>query len=480
VGYLEPDKIGELGYGWLQLYKYNGNIRFRDAAIQSANQLSSHIRATSISQSPWPFRVRASNNSVLENYCSNIIGPVSLLDGLIAAGIGDTATYRTTRNAAWAWMMAFPMQNNIWAQYFEDVGVQGNYASNTNQYNAGMVARYLLEHPEYDPNWQTHVRGIITWIENTFGQSQFGSTTIKEQQVFAFPMGSHTSRYASVNALLYEKTGDLAAKEKAYRSFNWASYMARSTGVVIDGPDVNNQWFTDGYGDYIRHFMTGLGAVPEWSPANQTHLVSSSSVIKNISYSTNSVNYTTYDANAVEVLHINFNPFIVTADGVTLQQRTDLTQPGWTLDVATKTLRIYHANATQIYIGPPQGGRLITQRPSTRDSNSITVNQDKISDVKKPVLVNKAIDEVKEKGLVILPNPTTGNFALNYTAQEKGKVVIRISDMGGRIVFSTNKIVTMGQNIIHLQTLPAWKPGVYLISVQQGSMNQRGQLVYQQ
>ena len=142
--------------------------------------------------------------------------------------------------------MSFPMVNNAWSQYFEDVAVQSSYNSNLNQYNAMMVARYLLEHPEFDPNWETHARGLITWVENTFAQTNFGATTIREQQQFFYPMGSHTSRYASVNALLYEKTGDLVAKEKAYRAFNWATYMCRTNGIVIDGPDVNNQWFSDG------------------------------------------------------------------------------------------------------------------------------------------------------------------------------------------------------------------------------------------
>ena len=293
-----------------------------------------------------------STGSVVENYCSNIVGPVSLLDGLIAAGLGDTAAYRAARNSAWNWMMTFPMVNNVWSQYFEDVGVQGSYNNNLNQYNAMMVARYLLEHPEFDANWETHVRGLITWVENNFLQTWYGANTIREQQVFNFAMGSHTSRYASVNALLYEKTGDLAAKEKAYRSFNWATYMCRNNGICIDGPDVNNQWFTDGYGDYIRHFMTGVGAVREWTPANQTHLVRSSSVIKNISYGTSTVSYTTYDNTSTEVLHISFNPVTITANGVVLPHRSDLSQPGWTLDVATKTLKIYHAGATQIVINP--------------------------------------------------------------------------------------------------------------------------------
>jgi hypothetical protein len=191
---------------------------------------------------------------------------------------------------------------------------------------------------------------LITWVENTFGQSSFGATIIREQHDFFFAMGSHTSRYASVNALLYEKTGDLAAKEKAYRSFNWATYMCRNNGVVIDGPEVNNQWFTDGYGDYIRHFMTGLAAAPEWAPFNQTHLLRSTSVIKNISYGINNLSYTTYDSGAVEVLHLNFNPFMVMADNVILTRRADLSQPGWTFDIATKTLRVYHHNGKNISI----------------------------------------------------------------------------------------------------------------------------------
>src|SRR6185503_1072672 len=97
VGYIQPDKVGELGYAWLQLYKYDGNIRFRDAAIQSANVLSSKIRAGTVSQSPWPYRVNAHTGVVREDYCSDIIAPISLLDGLIAAGLGDTAAYRTAR-----------------------------------------------------------------------------------------------------------------------------------------------------------------------------------------------------------------------------------------------------------------------------------------------------------------------------------------------------------------------------------------------
>src|SRR5262249_26178953 len=150
--------------------------------------------------------------------------------------------------------------------------------------NAAETARYLLRHPEMDPNWQTHVSGIISWIESRFATPQHGANAIAEQVLDTFLMGSHTSRYASLNAQYYEATGDANAKEKAYRSLNWASYMCGTDGIVIDGPQPNGIWFTDGYGDYIKHFMEAMGAVPEWSPPAQNHLLRSTSVVQNVQY----------------------------------------------------------------------------------------------------------------------------------------------------------------------------------------------------
>ncbi|HET6994941.1 MAG TPA: T9SS type A sorting domain-containing protein, partial [Chitinophagaceae bacterium] len=285
------------------------------------------------------------------------------------------------------------------------------------------VARYLLEHPESDVNWEAHARGLITWVKNTFQQSVYGATAIREQEVFFFIMGSHTSRYASVNALLYEKTGDLAAKEEAYRSFNWATYMARSNGIVIDGPDVNNQWFTDGYGDYIRHFMTGMAAVPEWTPFNQTHLLRSTSVVKAVSYGFNSVNYTTYDGSATEVLHVNFSPVTITANGVVLPKRTDLSQPGWTLDVATKTLRIFHTGATQIAISATVNSALplvMAEFTGTinRD-NSVSLEWKTTSELNsKEFGIERSVDGVNFETISIVPAAGNSTVTLNYSHRD--------------------------------------------------------------
>jgi hypothetical protein len=65
------------------------------------------------------------------------------------------------------------------------------------------TARYILQHPEYDPNWKADVPALIQWVERTLGADvpnepgmQWGAQTISEQIDDMHKMGSHTSRYA--------------------------------------------------------------------------------------------------------------------------------------------------------------------------------------------------------------------------------------------------------------------------------------------
>jgi hypothetical protein len=296
-----------------------------------------------------------------EEYCANVIAPIRLFDELIRLGLGNTATYQTARQKAWAWLMTYPIANNVWANYFEDVGALPNSLNNVNQYNPGQTARYLLEHPELDPNWLSHVTSLLGYVETTFGGTdsgepglQYGARVISEQMVYKYKMASHTARFAANNALLFALTGDLNAKEKAYRSLNWCSYMCRTDGVVIEGPVEFAQnapcWFTDGHGDYIRHFMLALGAVPEWSPAGQNHIVRSTSVIKSVTYATNSISYTTFDVGATETLRIAFTPGAVTVNSVLLPPVADLSQPGWVFTASNGVLRIRHDTGTSVQI----------------------------------------------------------------------------------------------------------------------------------
>jgi hypothetical protein len=126
--------------------------------------------------------------------------------------------------------------------------------------------------------------------------------------------------------------------------------MCRESGVVNVGPVDQTIWFSDGYGDYIRHFMAGLGAVPEWAPPKEDHLLRSSSVVQSVSYLPQEVNYQTFDGESTEVLRLSFTPRRVTADGRDLPKRNDLAAPAWTFDERTRVLRIRHEGSHTIRV----------------------------------------------------------------------------------------------------------------------------------
>jgi hypothetical protein len=357
-GVVEPDKAGELGSGYLKFFKLTGDTRYRDAAIACANALARNVRQGSTDQSPWPFRVYAETGFVREEYSAEVIGPIRLFDELRRLGIGDTPAYEKARAVAWKWLMDVPMKNNVWSNYFEDVPIMDTLW-NFNEYTPMETARFLMDHAESDPEWRAHVAGLIEFVEKMFavdiptdrGQ-QWGANVISEQLEYMPKMGSHTSRYASVLARWSELTGDAEAKDKAFRSFNWATYLCRADGIVNDQPILSKPgiWFSDGYGDYIRHFMAGIGSNPEWAPPGQNHLVRSSSIVTNVRYSPQQVSYKTFDSNATEVLRLSFVPISVTARGENLARRNDLNAPGWTFDPALSIMRIRHANSTEIEI----------------------------------------------------------------------------------------------------------------------------------
>jgi hypothetical protein len=356
-GVIEPDKVGELGLGYLKWYELTSQPRFREAALACANTLARHVRAGDATHSPWPFRVYAEADVVREEYSSNFIGVIRFFDELVRLNLGNVPDYRRARQIAWQWMMDVPMKNNVWSAYFEDVYVFDK-PDNLNQYSAMETARYLMDFPEADPEWRVHVPGLIGWVEKTFIHVdvpkepgvQWGANTVSEQNGDMNKMGSHTSRYASINARWFELTGDLAAKEKAFRSFNWASYMCRENGFVNVGPIDQSLWFSDGYGDYIRHFIAGMGAIPEWAPAKGNHLLRSSSMVTSVSYLPGEVNYQTFDADATELLRVDFVPETVLADGKSLPSTKNLRDAGWVYAESRQVLKIHHVGSRTVRI----------------------------------------------------------------------------------------------------------------------------------
>ncbi|MEW5726031.1 MAG: hypothetical protein AB1896_23180, partial [Thermodesulfobacteriota bacterium] len=279
---IEPDKVGELGVGYLKFYQITGEEKYLRAALDCADALAKNVRDVAADTarfahhfpagSPWPFRVNARTGAVVDDYSSNVVEPVRLFDELLRIGtlIGLSReradSYLRARGIAWDWLFSRngPMKTFVWNGYFEDIP-HDHERQNRVQITPLETARYILKHPEYDPAWRTDVPALLHWVASAFATE--GLDAIKEQTWCYAPMGSHTARYASVCAQYFEITGEERYHEEAYRFFNFASYMCESGGYVWVGPDWPTAWFSDGWGDYIRHFLEGLGAVPGWAPA---------------------------------------------------------------------------------------------------------------------------------------------------------------------------------------------------------------------
>ena len=99
----------------------------------------------------------------------------------------------------------------------------------------------------------------------------YGAYVVSEQFAYKQKMGYQTSRQAAEYAAWYAVTGDEALKDRAYRGFNYSTYMMKDNGEASDGPTDNvGYWWSDVYGEGPRMFFYGFMAVPEWAPPRRT------------------------------------------------------------------------------------------------------------------------------------------------------------------------------------------------------------------
>jgi hypothetical protein len=78
--------------------------------------------------------------------------------------------------------------------------------------------------------------------------------------------------------------------------------------VDTDGKNryyLDDVWLTDGYGDYVRHYLRAMDASPDLAPPHQNHLLRTSSVIQSIAYGEDAIVYTKFDAVSTERLKLD-------------------------------------------------------------------------------------------------------------------------------------------------------------------------------
>jgi hypothetical protein len=360
--FVEPHVVGEDGYAYLRLYEMTGNTKYLRAAIRCADALARNFKPGDENNSPWPYRCHARDGSLLNGkgmfpYSANVIEPIMLLDELLRLDQGDTASYKRVRQGAWAWLMKYPLHNNVWVGYFEDV--QGSM-DNMNQVIPLETARYVLLHPEKDPDWREHSRQLIDWVRTTPKWPKYmvhGAMVTTEQgngKEFCCNLpnqccDSHSSRLAAVEAFYYARTGDIAYKQAAYRTYNWVTYF-QGLPAAAHAPFSNQWWFTDEFADGPRRMMDAFWAIPEWAPADESHLLGSLSVVTKIAYGAGTVTYSTFDTDATDVLRLNFVPDSINVGGRPISRRNDLQREGYTFDEKSRTLSIRHTSSRDVDI----------------------------------------------------------------------------------------------------------------------------------
>lgn len=319
---LQPDKSGSFGLELVHLYKISENPLYLNAAIKIANTLALHIHNGDSNYSPLPFKVNSNTGATAmlrdggftgtwidtAGYTTNWAPTLQLFLDLIELKKGDINAYQTGFENILNWMKQYPMKENKWGPFFEDV----NWWSET-QINAMTFARFIMEHRQYFPEWKNDVMKIINWVHKNFANDKwkkYGVVVTNEQTVYQVPANSHSSRQAADELLFVKLSGDSALYENAVRELNWATYM-----VDFDGKNrfpQDEPWLTDGYGDYVRHYLRAMDAFPELTDPNEDHIISSTSVIQQADYAGHLkkyiyLNFEKVDSNKVKLFYRTFD-----------------------------------------------------------------------------------------------------------------------------------------------------------------------------
>jgi hypothetical protein len=361
-GITQPDKAGTFGYELTGLFKITGDIRYLEAAKRIAGTLLQYQQEGDGNRSPWPFRVNAvtgATGSLFDNagtgkkveaalFTANWTGTLLLFENLIALDTLNKENYQKAFDRLLGWMKSYPLKTNKWGPFFEDIPGWSD-----TQTNAITFAMFILQHRDLFPDWKKDVKGIFDWTYTELGNHEYEKykvVVMNEQTVYRVPGNSHSSRQASVELMYAALSGDTTYTVNAIRTLNWATYT-----VADDGRNRyirDDIWLTDGYGDYVRHYLRAMAAMPELAPRNASHILGTTSTVSYALYERNRIQYRTFSRDAEEWLRLVSKPSIIKVNGVPLTEKNDARTEGWkwqSLDEGG-ILTIKHASGNQIEI----------------------------------------------------------------------------------------------------------------------------------
>lgn len=347
----EPDKMCLVAIGCIDFYKFTGEKKYLDAARQIIRTVSQHVTPGDESHSPLPYRVHLQTGRVVDPYDAGLISVVKCFETVLPfCSEQEQQEYRAKSQVVWQWLFKYPMSNYRWSGYYEDVVSNHN---NLNQHTPMETARYILQHPEIDGEYQQHIPALCQWVENRFGKTKhYGATSIREQDSCFMEMSSHTARYASVVAMWYGVSGQAKDYEEARAAFALATYSAYNKysqdlkAMNYVGIGYSDPWFSDSYFDYLTHIFDGLAEIPAMMTHVRDRMLKSSSVVQKIDYRNKQISYRTFEADGFDLFYLTFTPAVYSGN-------RPLASSAWEFGAyrgAQNILRIHRTGTRQIRI----------------------------------------------------------------------------------------------------------------------------------
>lgn len=337
-GILQPDKAGSFGFELVRLYKKTNESKYLDAAIKIANTMAATVRDGDIENSPWPFKVNATTGEVADlgknnfykkprkaTYTTNWTGTLELFSELIKLNKGDKAQYQRAFDKALAWMQTYPEKTNDWGPFFEDVP---GYSKT--QINATTYAMYAMEHQELFKDWEKTVNGVFDWVHEVFTNptwDKYGVLVTNEQTAYPIVGNSHTARQGAVELYYWVLTGNDTLMQNNIRQLTWATYCVDHDGKSYY--PTNDVWMTDGYVDFIRHYIRAMATAPQLAPSDADHMLKTSSIVQNIVYQSHKITYNTFDHASNDLFRLTSKPKKININGKRLNEVNDKIKEGW-------------------------------------------------------------------------------------------------------------------------------------------------------
>jgi len=261
---IQPDKCGIAGYALTELYRATRTKKYLDQALHNARVLVANMQAGDATHSPWPFRVDFRTGAGRGDVSSNMVYILRLFDALRELNYPEFAT---PRQQVWDWIRNYQLPNlaqdgMLWVQFFEDY----QPTNNRNAWAPLNLARYLIEAKEkLDPDWQTHARALIEFVNRNFTRIQHGILICGEQDTDLKPWGGIISTYGAVLAL-YTATGSDEYKGLAWQALNFTLYASDTDGCPGEQAlyPCRGGWQEDAHTDKIHNFVDALQAIPAW------------------------------------------------------------------------------------------------------------------------------------------------------------------------------------------------------------------------